>query len=541
MVRDRAADSGTGTLDLSALDGAETAARRRPPARGRLREHHARSPPACGSWTTCCATQASTPPAAPRRTASSTPRCTAAWRRTSGSTATTYANSLTYRRDRAPWEIAAFPGSRPYTVRWDPRTRTTVPGRGAVRRSSGWTAPRSGVGGNRFNQPGASRRTTASTTSTSGSTSNEDQMHIGATGTTAASRATPRCASSSRPMPLRRHWTGNGRTPSARLLHRPAPRSDTVLRRPTWASSRPAGYPAQLHRAGRRRCRSRRCRSRTRDTLMTPDDGVHPGWTRARSSITSPPSSRHPAHPGLRVGRDHRRRQGRAGHGRVRRATACSAGATTPASPRPATPVINRDQAREIASLRVSEAIDTSATSSTSPTQLYTAGTHDHRFTDTDGCAPSARSQTLTFTYDYDVSEYDSPPPVVYADHRPSQHQPRPVLPEPQRLSSACTARSSPPPNATADPAHHLPQPLQQHLLHRHHRAVRRPCRSGRKPRIRQPARLSTRRYDQTSRARYGAQVYQVPATPWIQTLGTAGRIADYLLSVAASTASGAR
>lgn len=49
------------------------------------------------------------------------------------------------------------------------------------------------------------------------------------------------------------------------------------------------------------------------------------------------------------------------------------------------------------------------------------------------------------------------------------------------------------------------------------------------------PQRFSIRRYHSASRDRYGAQVYQVPATPWLQSASTATRVADHLLAVASA------
>ncbi|GHH59686.1 hypothetical protein [Lentzea cavernae] len=181
----------------------------------------------------------------------------------------------------------------------------------------------------------------------------------------------------------------------------------------------------------------------------------------------------------------------------------------------------------------MSEAIDSIRNTVDVPYQIYTTGTPAERFTETTVRSISA-FQTLTITYDYDVSEYDSPPPVVYATTMPANTSRVRFSPT---TSGTFGIHGSIESTTERDGA-----TLRVTFRNLSSSACFIVTTSGlpslsiwsQRLAANSPARLSTRRYDTTSRTRYGAQVFQVPSTPWIQTLGTAGRIADYLLSVAA-------
>ncbi|GAA1292077.1 hypothetical protein [Saccharothrix xinjiangensis] len=129
LVRDRVADSATGRVEVSALDGAERLrGAAKLPAAVSVNTVHIAS----GTWVVDnLLRDAGIHTAPPPR-----PDCVL-YASMHGGIAPdigyyrTHSGSIGYTRDRAPWEMAALPGSTTtsFSVRWDPRTRTTVPGR----------------------------------------------------------------------------------------------------------------------------------------------------------------------------------------------------------------------------------------------------------------------------------------------------------------------------------------------------------------------------------------------------------------------------
>jgi hypothetical protein len=198
----------------------------------------------------------------------------------------------------------------------------------------------------------------------------------------------------------------------------------------------------------------------------------------------------------------------------------------------PATPALTVTSTREIAGLKVSEEIDSVRNVIDVPYSTYRAGSSTERFT-----SPSSYKinplETVSLSFDYDVTEYDSPPPLAYVDSLPSASRVRfgtqsnggvgwhgrvEVTTERDGTQLRLTFR-----NRSSNDIYLVTKDGGPSLSIYSIQLA-----EG------SPVRYSTRYYgpDSTSVATYGPQVYQVPATPWLQRIDAAGAIAYYLLQM---------
>ncbi|PWK83182.1 hypothetical protein C8D88_11167 [Lentzea atacamensis] len=529
QVRDRSADSGTGTVAVSALDGAE---KLRDAARLPAVLSANVNPIASGTWVVDHLLREGGIHSAPPPRAD----CTL-YASMHGGVVPDIGfyrdhthNSLTYRRDRAPWEIAAVPGSQPFTVRWDPRTRTTVGGRGLF--TEFWVDRTSlQASGNRVEMKLVFQADNNINDIYFWFDFAEDQMNIGATGTggTVKGDAAMGIRFSS-VYHIGVHWTWNGRTPSARYFITSS--AFNTYRETDMGAFTELGFSQLNYIELTSALPIEAVQVSLRENAMTRQEFTQT-WT--RGAVLDQMTSELRAIPPV---------QGSAWE--VITSVAKAEQATAEFDPygvfryrnntrftTPGQTVISVTSAREIASLRVSEAIDSIRNTIDVPYQLYSTGSPAERFAETT-VRSIAAFQTLTVSYDYDVSEYDSPPPIVYATTAPANTSRVRFSPT---LNGQLGVHGSIESTTERDGA-----TLRVTFRNRSSSTCYMVTTSG-APSLSiwsqrlasgSPTRLSTRRYDTTSRARYGAQVYQVPPTPWIQTLGTAGRIANYLLSVAA-------
>ncbi|GLY51292.1 hypothetical protein [Lentzea sp. NBRC 102530] len=530
-VRDRAADSGAGTLALSALDGAE---RLRDAARlPACVSTQSWSPISSGVWVVDHLLRNAgihtAPP--PRPTAILYASMHGGLTPDIGFYRDHAANDLTYRRDRAAWEMAPSPGFAPYWVRWDPRTRTTAPGEllfaecwvDTTNMSSTNATVQIGLNfqaDNAFNNVRfqvdfwRDKVTLGTDTSsieiTLGRTLGRGRFHIGVFwifGTGGAPRA---------------YYYLDGPGVFEPFLRDDAGSFPVMPRTQLNYIQLDAALPVEAVQVS------------TQPTLIDTDAVFDPPWQRGAvlddvvSQLVAIPPTEGSAWDVITA------------VARAEQATAefdefgifrwrgnkrfVSPGAT----------VATVTSAREIASMRVSEAIDNVRNVVDVPYSTYAAGPKTTRFSDSEGRWIPAFG-TLRITYDYDTSEYDSPPPIVYV-----------TTPD----TSTSRVRFAFQSNGTSG-VHGLVDSTTERdgnqliitFKNRGGNDLFLVTSTGApsvsiaaiKLATGYPQRFSIRRYNETSRARYGSQVYQVPATPWLQTPDAAGRVADYLLAVAAS------
>jgi hypothetical protein len=200
----------------------------------------------------------------------------------------------------------------------------------------------------------------------------------------------------------------------------------------------------------------------------------------------------------------------------------------------PGTPVLTATSAREIAGLRVSEAIDSVRNVIDVPYSVYTIGSTRERFTETTRRSIPAFG-TLTLTYDYDVTEYDSPPPIAYVATTPNSTS---------RVRWSTASDGSAGVHGRVESTTERDGATLRVTFRNTGASTVYMLTSGNVPSLsiysvelanNGPSRRLLRRTDTTSVSRYGAQVYQVPATPWLQSSTAAFSVAGYLLAVAAS------
>ncbi|MCS7484648.1 hypothetical protein ACFFQW_45215 [Umezawaea endophytica] len=530
LVRDRSADSGTGQVELSALDGAE---RLRGAARLPVAVSVNTVPIASGVWIVdSLLRDADIHTAPPPR-----PECIF-YSSMHGGIAPdigfyrTHSGSIGYLRDRAPWEMAALPGATTvsFTVRWDPRTRTTVPGRNL------WTemwvdtsaiGPDTGTaflscfyqadGATNSVEFGVDFKNNRATAATDGGTVviffdtlPLGRWHLGC------------------------HWSFTGTQPTARIyMSGPGgfyrefdpgtlgrlPASGTQLN----YVSLTAGVPVEAVQVA----------------MMTfpPTRAQFEDYVWQRGAVLDAITSTLTAIPPTEgsawevIGAVAQAEQATASfdeHGIFRYRN--NSRFTTPG-----TPVLTAASAREIASLQVSEAIDSVRNVIDVPYSIYTSsGTTRERFTETVRRSIPGFS-SLTLTYDYDVTEYDSPPPIAYVTTTPSTTS---------RVRWATVSDGSGGVHGQVESTTERDGAQMRITFRNTGSATVFMVTSANVASLSiysvelatgSPSRRSLRRTDTTSVSRYGPQVYQVPATPWLQTSTAASSVAAYLLAVASS------
>ncbi|NKE55443.1 hypothetical protein FXN61_00815 [Lentzea sp. PSKA42] len=530
MVRDRSASSATGVVDLSALDGAE---RLRDAARLPAAVSANTTPIASGVWVVDhllrnAGIHTSPPPR---------PGCIL-YASMHGGLAPNIGfyrdhvlNLLDWRRDLAPWEIAPFPGWGQYSARWDPRTRTTVPGSsllsefwvdntnlgsvGATVRLNLFFQADAQTNNVRFSVDFINGTITLGTDGTSASITTsrlqtKGRWHCGVYWVF-QSFGIPRgyffMSGPNAPDPFYMLDMGNFPTMPATQLNY----VELV-----------AGLPVEAVQVS------------TMNTFINTKEDWEPPWQ--RGAVLDHVGSQLNAIPPT---------QGSAWE--VITAIAKAEQATAEFDElgifrwrnnsrftSPGTPAATVTSAREIASLRVSEAIDSVRNVIDVPYSVYTAGATSTRFTETEPKWIPAFG-TLVLRYDYDSSEYDSPPPIVYVNNPPSNTS---------RVRFSFQSNGA---NGVHGAVESTTERDGDQLIitfrNRTGNDLFLTTNTG-TPSVSiaaiklasgSPQRFSIRRYDQNSRDRYGSQVYVVPSTPWLQMSSAAGRVADYLLAVAAS------
>lgn len=530
MVRDRSADSGTGVLELSALDGAE---RLRDAARLPAAVSANTTPIASGVWVVDhllrnAGIHTSPPPR---------PGCIL-YASMHGGLAPNIGfyrdhtlNLLDWRRDLAPWEIAPFPGWGQYTARWDPRTRTTVPGQSLL--SEFWVDNTNlgSVGGKvqlslffqadtqtnnvRFSVDFVNEAISLGTDGSSATINTsrlrtKGRWHCGvywAVNFTGVLRGYFFMSGPNAPDPF--YTLDMGQFPAM-----PATQLNYV--------ELVAGLPVEAVQVS------------TMNTFINTKDDWEPPWQRGAvldhvgSQLNAIPPTQGSAWDVITAVAKAEQATAEFDELGVFRWRSNSRFTS------PGTPAATVTSAREIASLRVSEAIDSVRNVIDVPYSVYTAGTTTTRFTDTEGSWIPAGG-TLTLRYDYDSSEYDSPPPIVYVDNAPANTSRVRFSFQSNGLGGVHGAVES----TTERDGDQLIITFRNRTGNALFLTTSTGAPSVSIAAIKlasgSPQRFSLRRYNQTSRDRYGSQVYQVPATPWIQMSSAAGRIADYLLAVAAS------
>ncbi|TWP47438.1 hypothetical protein FKR81_32525 [Lentzea tibetensis] len=529
-VRDRVADSGAGTLALSALDGAE---RLRDAARLPAAVTTGATPISSGVWIVDhLLRDAGIHTAPPPR-----PGCILYASMHGGLTPDIgfyrdhISNFMDYRRDRAPWEIAPSAGFAPYTARWDPRTRTTVPGRPLL--AEFW------VDNTDLGSAGGSVKLTMFFQA-DGATNDvrfivnfaDDTVKLGTDNTNKTltlnrlfARGRWHCAV---------YWVFqfNGVPRGFFFLSGPNAPDPFLVEDlgnfPTMPATQlnyielVSGLPVEAVQVS------------ALDNAPTDKTTFEPPWQ--RGAVLDDVGSQLLAIPPT---------QGSAWEvitsvARAEQATAefDELGVFRWRSNRrftaPGLAIASVTSAREIASLRVSEAIDSVRNVIDVPYSTYTAGPSSTRFTDTElqWIPPFG---TLKLSYDYDTSEYDSPPPIVYVATPPANTS---------RVRFSFQSNGGNGVHGAVEST--TERDGDQMIITFRNRtgndlflvtSTGTPSVSIASIKLASgsPQRFSLRRYHQTSRDRYGSQVYQVPATPWLQSQSAAERVADYLLAVAAA------
>ncbi|MFT7836914.1 hypothetical protein Q5530_12260 [Saccharothrix sp. BKS2] len=529
-IRDRVADSATGLVDLSALDGAE---RLRDAATLPVAVSTGTTPISSGTWIVDHLLREagihSAPP--PRPDAILYASMHGGFTPDIGFYRDHVSNSHSYSRARAPWEIAAVPasGSSPYTVRWDPRTRTTVPGSDLL--VEAWVDAR-------MVPAGGGQVQIALFYQADGATNHVRVWFDFSTDTVGV--GTDSTSATIRPAELGRrgiyhvgaYWSFTDTRPTAYYYLSGEPVLGGFYERamgergplPTGGSQLnyvelTSGMPVEAVQVSKRSGRPTRAE-------------FDPTWTRGAvlDEVTSPLLAVPPT-------------QGSAWEvitavARAEQATAefDEYGVFRYRNNRrftnPGTPVLTVTSAREIASLRVSEAIDAVRNTIDVPYSTYRMGTTATKFSDT-ALRSLSPFGSFSMSIDYDVSEYDSPPPVVYATTAPTGSRVR---------FATQTSGTTGVHGAVETTAERDGNRLVLTFRNRTTSTLYLVTSTGSPSLViasiglasGSPIRNTVRRVNTTSRTLYGAQVYQVAATPWIQSSTTAGAIADHLLAVGA-------
>jgi hypothetical protein len=532
-VRDRAADSRTGRVDLSALDGAE---KLRDAARLPAVISTSGATIASGHWIVDhllreAGIHSSPPPRADCILYASMHGGVVpdvGFFRSHGSAWPEYTTT----RTETPWQMALLAYNTPYTIRWDPRTRTTVGGRGLYLEM--WVANPG------FYRGAGSQMRMTLVFQADNIVDNvfftfdfqAQQMNIGSEGNSSTTKGDAGFNINTRDVfHIGVHWTWSGTTPRARYQISSPSLVGGYYERDMGSFA--ALAPSQLNYVELTGALPvEAVQASIRSAPMTRAEFDAP-WT--RGAVVEGLTSRLTAIPPT---------QGSAWD--VITAVARAEQSTAEFDPHgvfryrpnrrfrsPGTPALTVTSAREIASLRVSEAIDSVRNVVDVPYQQYQAASPAQRFTDT-GLRSVTSGGTLTLTFDYDVSEYDSPPPVLYATTIPSGTS---------RARFSTTAGGFVGlQGAIESTTERDGNQLRVSFRNLSSGTVYMVTTSGanslaiwsQRLASGSPTRLSARSYNATSRTRYGAQVYQVPATPWIQRPDTAAQIATYLLDMAA-------
>ncbi|MEU7525449.1 hypothetical protein AB0A74_06935 [Saccharothrix sp. NPDC042600] len=530
-VRDRIADSRTGLVELSALDGAE-----------RLRDA-ARLPAvispnatniASGTWVVDHLLREagihSTPP--PR------PDCFLYASMHGGVVPDigyyrSHTNTpATYRSNDVPWQMAFEAYTTPYTVRWDPRTRTTIGGRALF--TELWTQnPTSSSSAGYQVRLGLVYQTDTTTTTLYWVADfAADTITCGVSGTSNQSSTTSNVGLLTKgTYHIGVRWAWSGRQPVARC-HITGPGITGGYKEIGFAAFTALGEAQMSHVELTSGLATEAVQVCARPQGLVRSE-FEPAWT--RGAVVQGYTTQYTAIPPVQ-----------ASSWEVISAVAKAEQATAEFDPygvfryrsnsrfrSPGTPALTVTSSREIASLRVSEAIDSVRNVVDVPYEQYRAGANAERFTDS-GTRSIPPGGILTLTFDYDVTEYDSPPPVLYTTTIPANTSRVRFSPNSSGTSAivggieSTTERDGATLHITfrntsgatmwmlTDTGTNSLSVWSQRLA------------SG------SPARLSLRRYAESSRTLYGPQVYRVPATPWIQQWNNAAQIADYLLGMAA-------
>jgi hypothetical protein len=525
-IRDRVADSATGTVELSALDGAE---RLRDAARLPVAVSVDSTPISSTVWAVDkLLRDAGIHTAPPPR-----PGCILYASLHGGVTPDigyyrTHARIAGYDRTDVPWEIAPYASSSEYSIRWDPRTRTTVPGRSLFAET--WL--------DSSYQPSAGARVELVLFFQADNATNQVRVAVDF----AANQATIATDSSFRTLfdlgvttkgrwHIGAYWSFAGTVPSCWLyLAGPGlPGGYKEINIGTLSSLPPGGSQlnyVQLNSA--LSCEA--VQVSTRPTRPTQAEFGLP-WTRGatldyvRCELTALPPVQGSASEVI---------------SQIAQAEQATAGfdetgfftyRTNRRFTNPGDPVLTVTSAREIASLKVSDAIDSVRNTIDVPYQVYASGSTSIRFTDTVVRSINFPGR-LVLTFEYDVTEYDSPPPVVYSSVTPSSSR--------VRFGTTSTGGSgvhgavettTERDGTTLTVTFDTTQPGTVYLV----TSTGTPSLAIGSIQLSadSPARRSFRAYDQTSRNRYGPQVFQLAATPWIQSRKSASYVADYLLTSA--------
>jgi hypothetical protein len=527
-VRDRIADSGSGRVELSALDGAE---RLRDAATLPAAVSTGTTPISSGTWIVDhLAREAGIHSAPPPRAG-----CILYASMHGGFTPDIgfyrdhISNSHSYSRSRAPWEIAAVSGSNPYTVRWDPRTRTTVPGSGLL--VEAWVDART--------VPATGGRVQLALFYQADSATNHVRVVFDFS-TDTVSVGTDSTSATITPAELGRrgiyhvgvYWSFTDTRPTAYYYLSGEPVIGGFYERnmgeraslPSGGSQLNyvelvSGMPVEAVQVS------------TRSGRLTAAE-FDPPWTRGAvlDDVTSqllavPPTQGSAWEVITAVARAEQATAEFDEHGifryrNNRRFT------------NPGNPVLTVTSAREIASLRVSEAIDSVRNVVDVPYSTYRMGTPATKFTDTAVRSVSPFG-SFSLPIDYDVSEYDCPPPVVYATTAPTGSRVR---------FATQTSGTVGVHGAIETTAERDGNRLWLTFRNRTGNTLYLVTSTGTPSLViasiqlgtDSPTRTSVRRVNTTSRDLYRAQVYQVPSSPWIQSSSTASSIGDYLLAVGA-------
>ncbi|GAA2658122.1 MULTISPECIES: hypothetical protein [Actinosynnema] len=532
-IRDRSADAVTGLVELTALDGAE---RLRDAARLPATLSTTGGPIASGTWIVDhLARRAGIFTCPPPR-----PGCVLDVTMHGGIVPSTgfyreHAQTpISYRfTDDVPWQCALEAYSTPYVLRYDPRTRTTIGGRSLL--VEAWVQ-QSG-GGSAGNQLRLSLHYATDSVAETlyllvDLTANT--ITVGTAGSSTSSKGYSGVGLTTRgTYHVGVHWSWTGKTPSARIYATgPGIRGGYLE---AWLGDLVPLADAQLSHVeitgGAPVEAVQVC-----TTITTPAGRgeFEPAWTRGGvvTGLTSQLNAIPPT-------------QGSAWE--IISAVAQAEQATCEFDPHgllryrpnsrfraPGQPALTVTSAREIAALRVSEAID-SVRNVIDVT--YQSIEHDgdvEVFSDT-GTRSIPAGQSLTLTFDYGTSEYDCAPPRLFAATTPFTSSRVRFSPSASGTTGlfggietttdrdgnqlVITFR-----NATGGTVYMITTGGTNSLAIRAPRAYQDSTTGTR----------TVRRTDTTSQQRYGAQTYQVTATPWIQRWDTAATLANHLLGMAA-------
>lgn len=525
LIRDRVADSETGTVTVSALDAAE---RLRDVARLPVAvTATAGSPISSGVWVVDHLLRDagihSAPP--PREDCvlyaslhgGVTPDI-GFYRQHSGITG--------YSRTNAPWEMAPTTSSE-YVIRWDPRTRTTVPGRGMFVET--WADTSGAAASGKFELMLLYQADNATNQVRMIINFANDEIWLGTDASVVIFTA-PGISGRGR-WHIGTYWQFDGRQPRA-WLYLSGPGKPYEVRNTSLFDPMPFSNLNYVQLTSGVPCEA--VQVSIRNSPPTQAEFEQRGWARGAvlddigSELTAIPPVNGSAWDVLTDVAQAEQATGEFdAHGIFRWRS--NRRFLTP----PAIPSSEVTSEREIASIKVFEAIDNVRNVVDVPYQVHTPGASAQRFADTRIGRQLGAFATASQTFEYDVTEYDSAPPVVYATTAPTatsrvrfsptasgqlgQHGSVETTVTRDGTTLTVTYR-----NMTNAPVFIVTTSGGPSLV-----IFSTGLSQG------GPSRMSLRRSNTTSRDRYGPQVYQVAATPWIQNATAAGRVADYLLAVA--------